>query len=108
MSDLQSAADEYGVTLLSVGCSSFPAGARSGFLASVTDVEIAATIPNALTATTYADLLAAFGRAENPFVISTNWMQPTFLTPIPMMTRDIMKTMRNSKKPMSLAMNSIS
>jgi hypothetical protein len=72
IAQLEAAADKAGATLLSAGCSCFPAGARAGFLGNVTDIHVAASIPTVLTAKTYADLLAAFGRPEAPFAITNS------------------------------------
>jgi hypothetical protein len=55
--------------LLSAGCHSACSGARTGFLDSVSDTDMADAVRNAFEATTNADLLEAFGRTR-PLVVS--------------------------------------
>ncbi|MCP3391876.1 hypothetical protein NLM27_24080 [Bradyrhizobium sp. CCGB12] len=70
IAELEAAADDAGVTVLTAGCSCVRATGRSGFVDSVTDVGISASLSEAMNAKSYAQMLGAFGRSESPYVIT--------------------------------------
>jgi hypothetical protein len=70
IAEVEEAADRAGATLLSAGCNCFTASSRGGFLGPVTDAEVALSVSEALNAKSYADMLAAFGRSDTPYVIT--------------------------------------
>lgn len=69
IAQLETMAEESGVTLIGGGCSSFCNGSKNGFLNEITDGELSNNLKQALDASTLGEMLAAFGK-NNPLVVS--------------------------------------
>lgn len=67
--EVEAEAARNNTTVLYVGCGTFSEGTGTGYLREVLDSEVAEGLGRGLKASTYQELLAAFGTTSSPFVI---------------------------------------